>query len=272
MAKVFINYRKDDSESVVHRIHERLCQVLDADEVFLDDFAIQGGDDWQATIDRHLAEADVLLAIIGKRWMSPENQARLADTGDVLRRELEAAFARDIRVVPVLVERAERPPAEALPPSIARLGSRQAVEVSNRRFDYDMEDLIHVVAPYTEPEEEGGAEAETWGAPPPPALGPLLVGTWDQQVSSPNGAVTLARAQLYPNGTFFVQGGAGMASFAIRGTWSVDPMNQLWLSGQQENGFQVAPYHSCVRFHHVSPTALNGSFATGDRIDWLKLA
>ena len=56
--------------------------------------------------------------------------------------ELEAAFQREIPVIPVLVQAAAMPTAEDLPQPLSGLARRQAFELSDRRWDFDIAELI----------------------------------------------------------------------------------------------------------------------------------
>jgi hypothetical protein len=55
----------------------------------------------------------------------------------VLRREITAALARDILIIPVLVEGATMPSEHTLPSDIAPLARRNALELEDTRWDYD---------------------------------------------------------------------------------------------------------------------------------------
>lgn len=279
--RVFISYRRDDSESVVHRLHERLVGELDDDEVFLDhQGGIRAGDEWFHKIRERLYQADLLLAVIGRHWLSEENGARLADPGDVLRQEIEIALGRGILLVPVLVDGARMPRRDDLPEALARLAGKQYVEVSNRKFDRDIEDILDLVRPtlgldppadWTSDPEAGGPALGRSVSAPPTSLAAVLPGSWTQQVTYPNGMVAQATAQYFPNGTFTVQGSSFRGPFMIRGTWSVDAFNQLWMSGQTQAGFMVTPFSTMGQFSHVSVSALHSSLNTGERIEWRRL-
>ena len=60
---------------------------------------------------------------------------RLDDRDDFVRLEIEAALARNVRVIPVLVDGARMPRLEELPPSMGGLVRRQALELSPSRFE-----------------------------------------------------------------------------------------------------------------------------------------
>jgi hypothetical protein len=90
----------------------------------------------------------VLLALIGSRWLTaidPHGRRRVEDPEDFVRLEIEAALAREVRVIPILVDGASMPTAEQLPPSLAKLARRQALELSPARFDSDLGRLLRVL-------------------------------------------------------------------------------------------------------------------------------
>ena len=80
----------------------------------------------------------VLLAVIGVGWLTAtgeDGRRRLDDPGDFVRLEIEAALARDVRVIPVLVDGARMPRAADLPASLEGLARRQALELNPGSFD-----------------------------------------------------------------------------------------------------------------------------------------
>jgi hypothetical protein len=90
----------------------------------------------------------VLLVLIGERWLTVtdrDGRRRLDNTDDVVRLEIETALERGIRVIPILVEGATMPRADELPASLAKLVRRQALELSDSRFNADTERLIRVL-------------------------------------------------------------------------------------------------------------------------------
>jgi hypothetical protein len=90
----------------------------------------------------------VLLAVIGERWLTITNehgQRRLDNPEDYVRLEIETALRRNIRVIPILVDRAQMPRADQLPASLAGLVRRHALELSPNRFSSDTDRLIAVL-------------------------------------------------------------------------------------------------------------------------------
>jgi hypothetical protein len=90
--------------------------------------------------ERKLENVDVLLAVIGPRWLDATDKKtgkrRLDDPNDLVRTEIATALRRGIRVVPVLVGEATLPSAEELPDDLKKLLRRNAYEQSDNRWDY----------------------------------------------------------------------------------------------------------------------------------------
>ncbi len=67
MPKIFISYRRSDSQIHAMLIYERLQQEFGADEVFMDVADIAGGDVWKQVLERRVAGCDALLAAHGAK-------------------------------------------------------------------------------------------------------------------------------------------------------------------------------------------------------------
>ena len=101
---------------------------------------------------RRGATAPVLLAVIGPRWLTSvdlEGRPRLENPDDAVRQELEIGLERGIIILPLLVAGGTMPSAEQLPESLAPLGYRQALELSDVRWEDDLETLAETLAPET---------------------------------------------------------------------------------------------------------------------------
>ena len=152
MAGIFVSYRRDDSQGFAGRLADDLGERLGDDRVFRD-IEIPIGSDFSEVLHRAIAASDVLLVVIGRRWAAGTaagQPSRLFEPTDWVRTEIEAAFARDKQVVPVLVGGAEMPSATELPKGIRRLVKLQAAEVSDRDWDDDVDalaDRLRALAP-----------------------------------------------------------------------------------------------------------------------------
>jgi hypothetical protein len=148
MQGIFISYRREDSAGHAGRLFDRLCTYFGKDSVFMDVEGIEAGVDFVETIEQAVGGCEVLLAIIGRGWLDSKNSQgdrRLDDPQDFIRLETAAALARKVRVIPVLVEGAQMPPAESLPAELRTLTRRQAVELRDSRWEDDIQALIKVL-------------------------------------------------------------------------------------------------------------------------------
>jgi hypothetical protein len=143
--KIFINYRREDSIGMAGRLHDRLAQTFGRDNLFMDVDHIPVGADFVAHLKSQLAACSVLLVVIGPNWLNAKDESgerRLDNPDDFVAIEIAAALARDIRVIPVLVDGARMPKTKELPDSLKPLVRRQAAEVRHTRFGHDAEALV----------------------------------------------------------------------------------------------------------------------------------
>lgn len=152
MPAIFISYRREDTISATGRLADVLAARYGPTEIFRDIEAIEAGADFRVALAGALAAAQVVLVIIGRSWLggrpgtgSPDQM----DPQDYVRFEIETALASDVPVVPVLVEGARMPDPEELPLSIRALAYQQAHEMSESRWNYDLERLVEVVTRHT---------------------------------------------------------------------------------------------------------------------------
>ena len=91
------------------------------------------------------------MSVIGPAWAGPRpgGKARIHDADDPVWIEVETALELGLRIVPVLVEGTPMPEAGDLPPSLARLATRNAVTIDpGRDFDVHTGRLIAALAPH----------------------------------------------------------------------------------------------------------------------------
>src|SRR5262249_4046000 len=146
--KIFINYRRDDSPGTAGRLHDRLAQTFGRDNLFMDVDHIPAGVDFGEYLHSQVAACDVFLAVIGPNWLNAKDnrgRRRFDNPDDYVAIEIAAALARNIRVIPVLVDGARTPNADKLPDSVKPLVRRNAVEVRNTNFGRDAEALANKV-------------------------------------------------------------------------------------------------------------------------------
>src|SRR6476646_3018796 len=106
--KVFINYRREDSIGTAGRLYDRLAETFGGDNLFMDVDNIPIGVNFEEYLKSQVAACDVVLSVIGPNWLNAKDetdQRRLDKPDDFVAIEL----ARDIPVIPVLVDGTRMP-------------------------------------------------------------------------------------------------------------------------------------------------------------------
>ena len=100
---------------------------MTANQVFFDIDNLPLGVDFADVIEENVGSCNVLIAVIGRRWISSHEggKRRLDNPDDFVRIEIATALKRNIRVIPVLVDGATMPPARELPNDFKAPGSTQ---------------------------------------------------------------------------------------------------------------------------------------------------
>jgi hypothetical protein len=145
MSDIFLSYRRQDSLSATGRLADRLEQHFGPKRVFRDYDSIVAGKDFADAINSAISVSTVVLAIVGPDWAEArdgQGRRRLDDPGDFVRIEIETALRTEVPVIPVLVEGAKIPPAEALPESLRAFSRCEAVELTESRWRDDADRLI----------------------------------------------------------------------------------------------------------------------------------
>lgn len=148
-AKVFISYRRDDAAGHAGRLYDQINNYFgDRVRVFMDVDSIAPGEDFVNVIENAVGKCEILIAVIGRDWLTITDQTgkrRLDNPEDFNRVEIAAALNRNVRVIPVLVQDATMPSREQLPEALGSLSRRNAIELSDARWKYDVDRLIKVI-------------------------------------------------------------------------------------------------------------------------------
>jgi TRAP-type transport system periplasmic protein len=145
MPKIILSYRRADSQAMAGRIYDRLVAHYGEDAVFMDIDAIPFGIDFRKHIVDALAQCNVLVELVGPRWLGPRDAGhnRIDDPADPVRIELEGAFELGIPIVPVLLDGATMPSEAELPPTLKQFSFLNAAPVdSGRDFRLHMDRLL----------------------------------------------------------------------------------------------------------------------------------
>src|SRR5262245_50976433 len=127
--KIFVSYRRDDVRDMAARIRDRLAQTFGDNNVFMDVENLIAGQRFDVELKKALSETDVLVAMIGPRWVELLTERRARGERDYVREEIAEALQRGIIVIPALIERTPLPRPDALPANIRDLVLHQKHEV-----------------------------------------------------------------------------------------------------------------------------------------------
>ncbi len=142
-ARIFISYRRQDTAYPAARLFDRLVDHFGRNQVFKDVDSLGPGDNFTQVINDAIGSCGVLLALIGRRWLTitaDDGRRRLDNPGDLVRMEIETALGIGVGVIPLLLDGARMPPACALPGRLARLPSLQVFELSPSRQAFRIDD------------------------------------------------------------------------------------------------------------------------------------
>lgn len=148
MSRIFINYRRQDSEGYVGRLYDHLSTRFKPDDLFMDVDNIPPGVDFVAFLENAVSQCDIFLAVIGPHWLTATGEGgrrRLDEWNDFVRVEISSALKQDKVVLPVLVGGARMPHPRDLPDDIAALARRNAFDLSHQRFAHDAGKLAEVI-------------------------------------------------------------------------------------------------------------------------------
>jgi TPR repeat protein len=164
--RIFISYRREDAPGDARGVADRLARHFGKTNVFMDVDNLLAGQRFDRELDQALSQCDVLIAILGPRWM--ELMSRADGERDFVRDEIGAALKRDIVVIPVLVGREGHmpalPQAMDLPEEIRDLVLYQKHSVTHETFGRDTAELIAAIS------------AVLRGRRPPRPVNPLVIG------------------------------------------------------------------------------------------------
>ncbi len=148
MARIFISYRRDDTEMVAGRLAKDLRAYFGEETVFRDKESIPVGADWAQEINSAIGPGGVVLVLIGEDWLEgkPKGQRRLDDAQDPHRNEIGAALQLGVPVLPLLVRNMKMPPPEELPAALQRLPALNAMKLRDDEWEgFDFPRLAKVL-------------------------------------------------------------------------------------------------------------------------------
>ena len=148
MAGIFISYRRDDAGGHAGRLYDRLVEQFGEETVFRDIDSLRPGTDFVSHLEASVERADVVLALIGRDWVSARDATgsqRLMQHDDYVRLELATALREDVPVIPVLIRGTSMPRADELPDEIRQLTRRTAFELPDQHWPFAIAALLQTL-------------------------------------------------------------------------------------------------------------------------------
>ena len=189
--QIFISYRREDEPGMATALYFQLEKEFAPERIFMDvEGGIAAGRDFMRIIGEQVAQCDIMLAIIGKGWVSAtddDGQPRLNNAEDFVRIEIESALRLDKLIIPILINKTDMPRAKDLPDSLRPLALRHAVRLTQERVRSDMQGIVKAVAKaLSDIERERAAEEAR---------------SWEQTKDTIDLALVEAHLKRFPSGT-----------------------------------------------------------------------
>ncbi|MFD7546086.1 toll/interleukin-1 receptor domain-containing protein [Streptomyces sp. NPDC059816] len=149
MPDVFVNYRTGDEEATATLIAGELSRRFGDEAIFKASKSITPGQRFPDQLVTAVRRSSAVLVVIGEHWTEAESRnggRALDDPEDWTRREILEALDSGALVIPVLVGRATRLDAAALPPELAELADFQYRRFSHRNDRADLARLADDLA------------------------------------------------------------------------------------------------------------------------------
>ncbi len=175
--KIFISYRRADSQWAAARLYDALSAAFPDERIFMDVEQIAPGQDFVEVLERQVGACDVFLALIGPEWLSMQTDAgarRIEEKQDFVRIEIASALVKpNTVVIPVLLDGAKPPAPGDLPEELRPLARRQFARLTHEGYRQEVGKLIDAIR------DALGAGVAARAAPPKPRRDfrrPVLIG------------------------------------------------------------------------------------------------
>lgn len=138
--KIFINYRTADNRYFVELIRTWLIMRYGRDNVFMDFDSLPHFTQFEDFIRSKIAECDVVLSIIGPRWLELIDAKVAQGETDYVLLEIEEALEHGKLLAPVLILDAAVPPNDRVPPAVRPMFKQHLARLRDGR---EVIDKIH---------------------------------------------------------------------------------------------------------------------------------
>jgi hypothetical protein len=149
VSRIFISYRRSDTEIAAGRLAKDLRARFGNDTVFRDKESIDAGADWAEAIQGAIGRQGLVLVLIGEQWLqgASDGSRRIDDPADTHRREILAALRSGCGVIPILIGDMRMPAETQLPEDLRPLIRHNALKLRDDEWEgYDFPRLADEIA------------------------------------------------------------------------------------------------------------------------------
>lgn len=142
--QVFVCYRREETAAHAGRVYDAMVSRFGERNVFMD-IDMEPGVDFVERITEVVSGCVALIVVMGPGWATVTDEdgtRRIEDPDDFVRLEVETGLRNGVHVIPALVHGARMPRRESLPPELRSLARRNALEMSDGRWGYDVGRLL----------------------------------------------------------------------------------------------------------------------------------
>ena len=145
--RIFISYRRKDSEWQVDRLYDELLSLsgLDPDEIFFDLESIEIGDRFPQTIQSAVSNCEFLFVVAGSLWnplSGPSGKRLLDNENDWVRKEIQIANDLGKKIIPILIDDTPDSVFANLPEDLQFIADINFHRVSRRNLKQDVFALL----------------------------------------------------------------------------------------------------------------------------------
>jgi hypothetical protein len=142
--RTFISYRRADSNDAAHAIYRYLATKHGKTNTFIDVDTISKGVDFDAALANAISKTDVLLALIGPRWLEVppgRSRPRLFEADDFVRKEIVLAIEHGLPIIPLLIGDTQKPLPPQMPKEVIRIWRNKAYILGSASDQSELERL-----------------------------------------------------------------------------------------------------------------------------------
>lgn len=141
MKKIFISYRRAETEYAAGALGRELRTHFGEDQVFRDKEDVGAGVSWKKQVLHEIGDQSALLVLISKGWADCRDgsgQRRLDNPEDSVRIEICDGIRDRATIIPILLENAEMPAESDLPQDLKVLADLNARRLRDGDWPYDL--------------------------------------------------------------------------------------------------------------------------------------